>query len=167
MMPGLDIEEILTVFNRIGVRYLLIGGVNYALRHDYVITVDIDFWVEDTAENLAKINNALRELKAEWGPSEHNWRLVPEDPAWLKRQSAFCLTTPLGPVDIFRSVFGLENQFEECYARSLLCKTPRGIRFQSLSDQDMLQCQEVLDSASQKLDRMKTLRAAIEQKKRQ
>lgn len=164
MMPGLDIEAILTAFNEAGVRYLLIGGVNFALRHDYVITVDIDFWVEDTEENLSRTNGALRGLKAEWGPTETDWKIVPEDSAWLKRQSAFCLTTPLGPVDIFRAVKGLED-FEVCFKRSSVSITPRGIKFQSLSDEDMLRCQEALDVASQKLDRMRTLRNALKRAK--
>jgi hypothetical protein len=160
MMPGLDIEEILAAFNEADVRYLLLGGVNFALRHDYVITIDIDFWIEDTQENLARTNAALRTLNAEWGPTALDWKAVPEDPAWLKRQSAFCLTTPLGPVDIFRAVKGLED-FDICFKRSSAAITPRGVRFQSLSDEDMLRCQEALDPSSQKLDRMRTLRDAL------
>jgi hypothetical protein len=42
------------------------------LRHQPVLTFDVDLWVDDSAENLNKVADALRELGAEWGDAMSN-----------------------------------------------------------------------------------------------
>src|SRR5438045_1171961 len=98
----MNIDEILSVFGKHSVDYLLIGGVNFLLNHAPELTFDLDLWVSDDDENLQKANMALKDLRAEWGPTEHDWKPVPVEHSWLRRQTVFCLTSPYGAIDIFR-----------------------------------------------------------------
>ena len=66
----MNINDILQTFNASEVEYLLIGGMNFLLRHEPVLTYDIDFWIWDTAANLARCDTALRQLDAAWGLPE-------------------------------------------------------------------------------------------------
>ena len=89
----MNVDAILRALNDEQVDYLLIGGVNFLLRHEPELTFDVDVWVADSDENLKRLNRALRALGAAWGPTETTWAPVPEDSAWLRRQMVFCLTT--------------------------------------------------------------------------
>jgi hypothetical protein len=160
----MDIDAILAALHRHDVRCLLIGGVNFLLRHAPELTFDVDVWVADTEENRSRLNAALRTLQAEWGPTETDWTPVAEDPAWLRRQPLFCLTTPHGALDIFREVKGLEGEFEDAFHRGIPSRTPSGIPYVGLSDEDMLRCQEALDPSDRKARRIEVLRQAIFQR---
>lgn len=148
MNPG----PILKTFAAYGVDCLLIGGMNFFLRHRPVSTFDVDFWVNDEDVNLARVNSALTELGAEWGASDDTFAPIPRDPSWLKRQSVFCLTSRAGAIDIFRSVRGLPS-YAECRAQSVKIERD-GIGFQALSDVDMLACQLALPEGERRLDRV-------------
>ena len=66
--------------------------------------------------------------------------------------------TPLGALDVFRDVRGLEGQFQECFARSAPVTLPSGVVFHALSDVDMLQSQLALAPHEQnpiKIDKLK------------
>jgi hypothetical protein len=160
-MNALNIEAILTALNNGGVRYLLIGGANFMIRHVPLLTYDVDVWVEDNDENLARLGKTLNALKAEWGPTEQTWQVVPADWKWLTRQTVFCMTTPIGALDVFREVRGLEQQFEACYARSVEVKLPTGIAFRALCDEDMLGSQLALSPHEQNQVKIETLKTAI------
>lgn len=131
------------------------------LRHQPTLTFDIDFWVNDTNENLSKVAHALRDLNAEWGKSEDAWGPIPAGSDWLRGQAVFCLTTQHGAIDIFRSVEGLAGQYEMCKARSTLLHTESGIGYRSLSDQDMLACQLALPENQRRLDRTNYLKKLL------
>ena len=110
---------------------------------------------------MRRLNRALRRLGAEWGRTEADWWPVPEDPRWLQLQPVFCLTTDHGALDIFREVRGLEGRYVECKARCVNTETAAGVACPSLSDRDMLACQEALPPGEQKARRMEVLREAI------
>jgi hypothetical protein len=150
----MNADGIFTSFARHEVDAMLIGGMNFLLRHRPVLTFDIDFWVRDTADNLARVNEALRELGAEWGRSETTWGPLPAKADWLQAQSVFCLTTKCGAVDIFREVRGLEGQYATCRDRAVPCQTASGISYLALSDPDMLACQLALPEKERRLDRV-------------
>ncbi len=160
----MDIDHILRTMHDHDVDYILIGGVNFLLRHLPELTYDIDIWILDTDANLEKANQALTLLRAEWGSTEQNWKPIPADPQWLRRQICFCLTTPFGALDIFREVRGLEGKYSECKIRAQHSHTPSGVTYWALSDEDMLRCQEALEPADRKTKRMEVLRAAIQRK---
>jgi len=142
----MNIDVVLQTMADCEVDYLLIGGVNYLLRHEPELTYDIDFWIADTADNRLHTNSALRELKAEWGPTESNWGPLSENSAWMEKQVVYCLSSPYGAIDIFREVKGLEGKYESCKRRAILGKTPSGVVYNALSDEDMLTCQTALPS---------------------
>ena len=159
----MNVDEILRMLEAEQVDFLLIGGMNFLLRHLPELTFDVDVWVRDEVENLARLNCALRRLGAEWGRTEAEWAPVPADWRWLQGQSVFCLTTAHGALDVFRAVRGLEGRYADCMARGILSKTATGVAFMALSDEDMLACQEALPLAERKVRRMEVLREAIRQ----
>jgi hypothetical protein len=140
----MDIDHILATFNRHQVDYLLIGGVNFLLRHTPVLTYDIDLWIDDTAENRRRCETALGELRAEWGMTDSDWGpVVAKRPGWMDNRSVLCLTSPSGAIDIFRSVAGLSS-WSACQGRAEQSRTASGTAFLGLTDADMLDCQLAL-----------------------
>ena len=157
----MDVDAIFRAMNHQQVAYLLIGGMNYMLRHEPVLTFDVDLWIEDTLDNRQRCHLALQELSAEWGETERQWAVVsnlPED--WLARQSIFCLTSPSGAIDIFRHVRGLDD-WQGCSRRAHHSQTAGGVAYRGLSDEDMLACQLALDQKYRKAERVAKLRALI------
>lgn len=65
----------LTAFNAAGVEYMLIGGMNYLLRHDPVLTFDVDVWINDAEGNRARC----------W-PDVDRWRVLQETITWAEQQ---------------------------------------------------------------------------------
>jgi hypothetical protein len=158
----MNLDHMLKTFNACQVDYILIGGVNFLLRHEPVTTYDIDLWIDDTAENRGRCERALSELQAEWGPSDGEWRPAAEHPSgWLQRQTLYCMTSPHGAIDVFRAVKGLES-WAACRGRACAGRTSAGNPFVALSDEDMLQCQLALPEGERKLDRIRALRKALE-----
>ncbi|MDR1304671.1 MAG: hypothetical protein LBK76_05550 [Verrucomicrobiales bacterium] len=153
----MDIDRIFHTLNRHEVDWLLVGGMNFLLRHQPALTFDTDIWVRDEDENLRRLNLALRELGAEWGAIESAWQPVPEPHDWLKQQSVYCLTTTAGALDVFRAIKGLEGRYDACRAAADTRATADGERYLSLSDADMLACQLALPAAARKLDRVRYL----------
>jgi hypothetical protein len=161
----MNVDHILREFNERRVAYILIGGMNFLLRHAPVLTFDIDFWIEDSPENVGRCEKALGALDAEWGASDDDWGPVAaKQPGWLLRQSLFCLTTPCGSIDVFRTVKGLES-WAICQTRAYRGETAAGTPYRGLSDEDMLQSQTALDEMEQKQQRIQTLQAALNKKR--
>jgi len=157
----MNIDHVLHTFNEYGVEYLLIGGMNFLLRHEPVLTYDIDFWIRDTPENHIRCDASLRSLNAAWGPTEDSWRPVAEQPGWLARQSVFCLTSPSGAIDIFRSVTGLLS-WEACFERSCVGHTSSHVAYRGLCDEDMITCQLALPEGERRQSRIDALRRATD-----
>jgi hypothetical protein len=157
----MNVDKIFDTFNRHRVSYLLLGGMNFLLRHAPIVTYDVDLWIEDTEENLGRCENALAELNAEWGPTEQDWEPVASKPAgWLGRQPVFCLTSRDGAIDIFRYVKGLDD-WQASFKTANREQTASGIAYFGLSDDDMLRCQYALDENHRKRDRIAALEAAL------
>jgi hypothetical protein len=153
-------DRILQSFHEHKVDCILIGGMNFLLRHQPVLTFDVDFWVRDNPDNLKNVNRALQDLGASWGRSEKTWGPVPSDAQWLTRQVVFCLTSEHGAVDIFREVEGLPD-FDACWQRSSVRQTEAGTPFRSLADEDMLACQLALNEGDRRLDRVAYLQKLL------
>ena len=146
----MNIDNILREFNDNQVAYILIGGMNFLLRHAPILTFDIDIWIEDSAENRDRCEKALGSLDAEWGATDDDWGAVTaKPPGWLLRQMVFCLTSPSGSIDVFRAVKGLES-WALCRNRAYPGKTSQGVPYWGLSDEDMLRSQTALDQSEQK-----------------
>ena len=165
MSMQLNVDGMLDVLNHNRVEYLVVGGMNFLIRHEPILTYDLDVWIHDTTDNRARCITALHELGASWGESESLWQqvgLMKGD--WLLRQSVFSLLTRHGALDVFRSMAGLIS-WEESVRQAVVAQTSGGITFRGLSDADMLACQEALDESERKLDRIRILRRAIERGK--
>jgi hypothetical protein len=157
MSGYVNIDKVLETFNEVGVAYLLIGGMNFMLRHDPVLTFDIDLWIEDTTDNLVRCEKALAELEAEWGETEADWGPVTNKPSnWLTKQAVFSLNSPHGAIDIFRRVQGL-GSWQDSFRSAQVEATKSGIKYYGISDADMLRCQLALDEAARKTSRVTTL----------
>ncbi len=157
----MNVDQILHALNDGQVSYLLIGGMNFLLRHKPVLTFDVDIWIEDSEPNRKRCERVLAQLDAEWGRSDQDWRPVSHRaPGWLEEQSVFCLTSPFGAIDIFRRVCGL-NDWSMSRAAARHERTASGVDYTGLSDEDMLKCQYALDRTLRKQDRIETLETAI------
>ena len=157
----MNVDRILDAMNRHEVEYLLIGGVNFLLRHEPVMTYDIDLWINYDAANLRRCEKALISLGAAWGPTDTEWQPVARcAPGWLDSQPLFCLTSDNGAIDIFRQVTGLES-WTKCRQRAVVANTSGGVRYYGLADQDMLKSQDVLDESARKPERIRILRRAL------
>lgn len=156
----MNIDHILQAFNTAQVDYLLIGGMNFLLRHEPVLTYDIDLWIHDTPANRDRCHAALVQLDAAWGPSEAAWRPVAEQEGWLTRQPVFCLTSPAGAIDIFRSVTGLPS-WEDCRGRAVAAQTAGQVEYRGLCDEDMIACQLALPTGERRQGRIECLQRAL------
>jgi hypothetical protein len=160
----MNVDEIIDAMNREGCQFLLIGGMNFMLRHQPILTYDVDLWIEDSEENRRRCERALSALGAEWGQTDDTWGPVTKLRAgWLDPQHVFCLTTPHGAVDIFRSVAGLAD-WQTCRSRAASESTSGGTAYFGLSDEDMLKCQLALTEPERKVERVRALEIAIQQR---
>ena len=76
----MNVDEILRTLSQEQVDYVLIGGMNFLLRHLPELTWDVDIWVKDDAENLARTQPRFVYFWArEWGRTEAEWRPVAAD----------------------------------------------------------------------------------------
>lgn len=157
----MNIDHILKTMNEQGVACLLIGGMNYLLRHEPALTYDVDFWIRNDDENLRKCEKALAGMQAQWGHDDNEWRDVSGmKPGWLGRQSVYCLTSPHGSIDIFLAVDGL-GDWDASDRQAVSGRTQSGVAFKGLSDADMLRCQMALPESARKAGRINVLRKAM------
>jgi len=160
----MNVDQMFSTMNQHEVGYLLIGGMNFMLRHRPLLTYDVDFWIEDTDSNGLRCESALTDLQAEWGSTEENWGPVDQlQPGWLQRQTVFCLHSPHGAVDIMRAVAGMSN-WREAWQRRTDEQTKAGTAYQALSDADMLACQLALAESERKGERTRYLQNLLNNK---
>lgn len=157
----MNVDRILETMNGCGVSHLLIGGMNFLLQHGGPLTYDVDLWIEDTEVNRTRCERALAELGAGWGVTEEEWGPVAQIPAgWLSRQPIFCLTSPSGAIDVFRSVEGLSD-WHEANAEARQEATAIGVAYRGLSDDGMLRSQLALEEGDHNQARIHALRRAL------
>jgi hypothetical protein len=158
----MNVDQILSVCNQHQVAYLLIGGMNFMLRHEPVLTFDVDLWIDDTPENRTRCEHALAALDAQWGSSDADWGPVAsKPPGWLAQQGVFSLLSPHGAIDIFRSVRGLTD-WSVSRQSAIAGVTSGGVAYHGISDEDMLRCQLALEPHQQNVGRIKSLQANLQ-----
>jgi len=57
-----DFEDVLELFDRFGVRYLIIGGLAFTFHAKPRYTKDIDLWIASDPDNVQRANRALAEF---------------------------------------------------------------------------------------------------------
>ncbi len=158
----MNVDQIFSMMNQHGVRYLLIGGMNFMLRHRPLLTYDVDLWIEDTESNCRQCELALAAIDAEWGSTEENWGPVGLlQPGWLQRQAVFCLHSPQGAVDIMRAVAGMTD-WQDAWQRGIDEQTKSETAYRGLSDADMLACQLALAESERRSERTSYLQKLLD-----
>ena len=159
----LDYERVFRVMNDCDVEFLLIGGLNYYLLHRPVSTQDIDLFINDSVENRSRCESALAELDALWGRTDDDWGPVDKKtPGWLNSQRVYCLLTTAGPVDIFRSVPGVDS-FSRALKDSKEVIVGTGTTVRLIGPKDLLACQMAIPEHARRLDRVNHLREVLGQ----
>jgi hypothetical protein len=162
----MNVDHILATLNDFQVDYLLIGGMNFLLRHEPVLTFDVDLWIDDRDANRRRCERALEVLEAEWGESDADWgKVAQRGPGWLDLQPVFCLNSPSGAIDVFRSVTGLAD-WSASRAGARQEVTATGTSYWGLSDDDMLQCQYALEMPYRRLQRIEALERVLRERSR-
>ncbi len=153
----MNVDHILDVLREQEVDFLLIGGMNFMLRHLPLLTFDVDVWIDDVPANRQRCARALAQLQATWGATDETWGPVDGNrPEWLETQGVYCLMTPFGSLDVFRHVSGLPT-WAECRNRSIASTTGSGVPFRGLCDADMLRCQYALPENQRHPERIRHL----------
>jgi hypothetical protein len=96
-------DRLLEVFERHGVRYVVIGGFAAMLRGSPYDTTDVDVTPERSELNLRRLSAALEELEAAVRVDAESAADLPAlelDPAALDRFQTLALTTKHGNLDI-------------------------------------------------------------------
>jgi hypothetical protein len=93
--------ELLRVLERHRVRYVLIGAAAGRVAGAPVVTEDIDVTPSSDPENLGRLAEALRELKARLRtPSDPDGVPFPIEPEFLANAESWTLTTSAGDLDL-------------------------------------------------------------------
>lgn len=112
-----DFKEFIELLNKHKVEYLLIGGFAVAL-HGYIRnTVDIDFWINKSKTNAAKMVLVLKDF------GFTSLQLTASD--FEKEDVIIQLGYPPHRIDILTTPEGVN--FDECYPKRLTVKTSDGI----------------------------------------
>lgn len=98
-----DFEDLLDLFERNGVRYLIVGGLAFIYHAKPRYTKDIDLWVDPEPDNVARANRAL----AEYGSP---FLLVPG-----RRDEVVQLGVAPNRIDLLQEPNGLD--FEAAWSR--------------------------------------------------
>jgi hypothetical protein len=105
MELSLDFKEFFASLNNNSVRYLVVGGYAVAFHGHPRYTNDIDVWIESTAENVARLIQALDDF------GFGSLGLKAED--FLEPGHTMQLGVPPNRIDLLTGVLALD--FEKCF----------------------------------------------------
>lgn len=110
MILNENFVEFIEVFNKLEIKYVLVGGWAVVFEGYERVTGDMDLLVERTPENADKVLAALKEF---WGS---DLGFVRED--FLKDDNVLMMGRPPLRIDLLTSISGVS--FDEVYATSVL-----------------------------------------------
>jgi len=61
-----DFEDLLSILEQHGARYVIVGGLAFVYHAKPRYTKDIDIWVDPAGENRSRANEALEEFGSRW-----------------------------------------------------------------------------------------------------
>jgi len=122
-----DFRDLLSAFADAGVEYLVIGGYAVSFHTRPRSTKDIDLWIRDSEENLARVLSALDVFGAPESVIEGLERGSSTDIVWFG--------VPPTRVDILRTIEGLE--FDEAY-RTRVDTTWDGVPVSVIGREDLI-----------------------------
>jgi hypothetical protein len=122
-----DFRDLIGAFADAEVRYLLVGGYAVAFHARPRFTKDLDLWVEDSAENLNRLTDALHAFGAPDGLVENLRDGAPLDVVWMGR--------PPTRVDLMKAIPGLV--FADAFARRVTADW-QGLGISVISKDDLI-----------------------------
>lgn len=143
------------------VDFVIVGGFAGVLHGSTLVTRDLDVCAVLNADNVAKLRDALRDLR----PTH---RLTPQRLSFLENPEPgvgmknLYLETELGPVDFLGTILGV-GEFERVRAASIEVEL-FGRRCRVISLQDLIQAKEALGRDKDRIA-AKELRAIAEKQK--
>jgi predicted nucleotidyltransferase len=130
-------REIFEVLVRHGVDFVVIGGVAVIGHGSTRTTRDVDFVAATDADNLARLEAALRDLDAElWGVDAHLLG-IDLDARTLADGGNFTLVTRAGGLDFFNEVPG-GAPYDAVRARSVVADLGDGLEIRVAGIDDLL-----------------------------
>ena len=103
--PDYRPDEVVRLLGRHRVRYVLIGGLAAVTHGAPVVTQDVDVCHARDADNLNRLANALREVKAELRGADTAVRFL-LDARTLANGDAFTFATGIGAIDLLATPAG-------------------------------------------------------------
>ncbi len=105
-----DFRDLIGAFDAADVRYLLIGGYAVAFHARPRFTKDLDLWVDDSDENLTRVQRALESFGAPGGLVEELRHADPLDVVWMGR--------PPTRIDLVKAIPGVV--FDDAFGRRVV-----------------------------------------------
>lgn len=100
--PPSQPDQVFTVLEARGVRYVTIGGLAVQAHGHARTTRDVDVLADPSPDNIQRLAAALKDLDAQLlGVDAHLLGIDPTDPTDLANGGSFTLTTDAGRVDVF------------------------------------------------------------------
>lgn len=149
MMPQ-DLKELLSAFNKHGVKYLVVGGYAFGVHAEPRATKDLDLFIRSDELNAAAVYRALTQYGA---PLDG---LSPRD---FIDGSTFQIGQPPARVDILQSIDGLT--FDEAWQNRIEGLIDEEVNVNVISRNDLIR-NKLASGWEQDLLDAKKLRAAAE-----
>ena len=149
MMPQ-DLKELLSAFNKQGVKYLVVGGYAFGVHAEPRATKDLDLFIRSDELNGAAVYRALTQYGA---PLDG---LSPRD---FIDGSTFQIGQPPARVDILQSIDGLT--FDEAWQNRIEGLIDEEVKVNVISRNDLIR-NKLASGREQDLLDAKKLRAAAE-----
>ena len=157
----IDINRLLQRLCDANIDFVIVGGFAATLHGSSLVTRDLDVCAILSSENVAKLRDALRDLKPAHRLTSQKISFLDNPEPGVEIRNLY-LRTDLGPVDILTSILGV-GEFDRVRAASIQVDLfGRTCRIMSLDD--LIQAKEALGREKDLLA-AKELRAVREKQK--
>ena len=132
----LDVEALIEVLNRHGVRYVVIGGIAALLHGSGLTTLDLDITPAGDGENLTRLAAALAELDARLRVSGGPPVAFPFESDFLAQLSVLTSRTRFGDLDVCFRPAGTPRpyDYESLRRNAVVVELPEPVAVASLDD---------------------------------
>ncbi len=149
MLTSSDFKELLNLFGKHEVRYLVVGGYAVMKYSEPRFTKDLDLWIAADLKNAEAVYAALKEFGAPLA------NLTPED--FTQEGYFYQMGRPPLRVDIMMSIPGV--RFEEAWKNRVMVEL-EDLRIPFISRADLIRAKEASGRPQDKIDLQKLRKAA-------
>ena len=135
-----DYKDIIYLFNKYNVEYLIVGAYAMAVFGYSRSTYDIDLWIDKSKENIEKVLNALEEFGIPFEISKDDLQ---------KENSVIQIGIAPNRIDILTDIDGVD--FKTAYKNRVL-KDLDGIQISILNIDDLIKNKQSSNRAKDKID---------------